>query len=132
MTQEDKQLLLQDISARLPYGVKVKTPYNDAAITGITVRKGYKKDEWYIDAVTDKQTYPIKCIKPYLRSISSMTDEESKELENLYNSTANYISAGMPIFNIQTLSIILDWFNAHQFDYRGLISKGLAIDKQLM
>lgn len=54
MTQEEKQLLLKDLSARLPYGVKVKTPYNDAELIGIVKRKGFKKDVDYIDAVTNK------------------------------------------------------------------------------
>ena len=128
MTQEDKQLLLRDLSARLPYGVKICYTNNhkiNGDLVGIV-------GENVIMFSSGRADFPISDIKPYLRSLSSMTDEESKELENLYNSTANYISAGMPIFNIQTLSIILDWFNAHQFDYRGLIPKGLAIDKQLM
>lgn len=128
MTQEEKELLLKDLCARLPHGVKICYTNNhkiNGDLVGIV-------GENVVMFSSGRADFPISNIKPYLRSMSSMTDEESKELENLYNSTANYISAGMPIFNIQTLSIILDWFNAHQFDYRGLIPKGLAIDKQLM
>lgn len=121
MTQEDKELLLKDLSARLPYGVKVQTPYSDAFLIGIIDRKGYKKDERYIDAITDRQTYPIRYVKPYLRPMSSMTEKERFEYLNACgNEMDNALSS--PRYSG------IDWLNAHHFDYRGLIEKGLALE----
>lgn len=119
MTQKEKLLLLKDLSARLPYGVKVKTPYNDAELIGIVKRKGFKKDVDYIDAVTNKETYPIQYVQPYLRPMSSMTEEEKEEYHKLCDS----------YYDIYFDSInSIDWLNAHHFDYRGLIPKNLAIE----
>lgn len=119
MTQEEKQLLLKDLSARLPYGVKVKTPYNDAELIGIVKRKGFKKDVDYIDAVTNKETYPIQYVQPYLRPMSSMTEEEKEEYHKLSDSYyGNYFDSVNSI----------DWLNKHHFDYRGLVPKNLAIE----
>lgn len=118
MTQEEKELLLKDLCERLPYGVKVKTPYNDAILRGIVDRKGVKTTIDYTDIVTDKQTYPIRYIKPYLRPMSSMTEEEKSMYEGLM----------IGIDNISYMLDVIDWLNSHHFDYRGLIEKGLAID----
>ena len=98
MKEEEKELLLKDLCARLPYGVMVKTSYNDA--------------------ITDKQTYPIRYIKPYLRSMSSMTKEERNHWKR--------ISIGCPDWDFTARA--LDWLNSRHFDYRGLIEKGLAIE----
>ena len=118
MTQTEKELLLRDLCARFPYGVKVKTPYNDAILRGIVDRKGVKTTIDYTDIVTDKKTYPIRYIKPYLFPMSSMTEEEKSMYEGLM----------IGIDNISYMLDVIDWLNSHHFDYRGLIEKGLAID----
>ena len=123
MTQEDKELF-KDVSSRLPYGVIVKTPYNVATLIGIVSRKGYKKDEYYIDAITDKQTYPIRYIQPYLRPMSSMTEEERKEYELLAN---HCIVTSIGFIHLESAPLI-DWLNSRHFDYRGLIERGFAIE----
>ena len=122
MTQEE--LLLKDIAARVPYEVKVKTPYGDAILIGLTKRKGYKK---YIDIITDKQTYPIRYVKPYLRPMSSMTEEEKVQL--IQYACIGEDMNGEFIDEVQRkdCAAYIDWLNAHHFDYRGLIEKGLAI-----
>ena len=120
MSENDKELLLKDLSTRLPYGVMVKTPYNNAeliGINGIVRRKGYTKETEYIDVITDKQTYPIRYVKPYLRTMSSMAEEEKLMYEGLMIGTDN----------VSYMLDVIDWLNAHHFDYRGLIEKGLAI-----
>lgn len=121
MEENLKQLLLKDLCARLPYGVKVKTPYNDAILRGIVDRKGVKTTIDYTDIVTDKQTYPIRYIKPYLRSMSSMTEKEMEEYKGTFVELPN------EEYLVRTIRTI-DWLNAHHFDYRGLIEKNLALD----
>lgn len=115
MTQEHKELLLKDICARLPYGIRAFYYGVEDEIESITL-DGYVK--------IGKYSLPIEHIKPYLFPFSSMTDEQTKELESL-----------MEVINIPMWGEILaptieyyDWLNAHHFDYRGLIEKGLAID----
>ena len=130
MTQEEKDLLLKELCARLPYGVKVKTPYNDATLVGIVSRKGVRKDLDYIDIVTDKHTYPIRYIQPYLRPMSSMTEEECMELSKIRPfdddvEAWKYVKTPVPltIANIKHF----DFFHSHHLDWRGLIEKGLAL-----
>ena len=150
MEENLKQLLLKDLCARLPYRVKVRTPYNDAILRGIVDRKGVKTTIDYTDIVTDKQTYPIRYIKPYLRPMSSMTEEERKDLlvtivgnegvkyfqvlsdGSIDNTDAtiqdlNKFNMHWVNFDKDTVTLYLDWLNTHYFDYRGLIEKGLAI-----
>ena len=135
MTQEEKSLLLKELCAKLPYEVKVKTPYNDATLIGLIKRKGFKKDEYYIDAITDKQTYPVRYIQSYLRPMSSMTEEEKKEISILLNYEF-YIDDDYALvaednrhrIRLDLMQIYIDYLNAHHFDYCGLIERGLAIE----
>ena len=77
MTQKDKELLLKDLSARLPYHVKVKVWLED----GTTEEGVLDLEHNYADVLQDAFYYnKIKSIKPYLRPLSSMTDEEYDEL----------------------------------------------------
>jgi hypothetical protein len=105
MTQEEKQLLLKDLSARFPYEVIV----NDGNETDILA--GYMlEDLMFIDEAI---------IRPYLRPMSSMTEEERK----YYNSLSILIAdSECEVYEE------MDWLNAHHFDYRGLIKKGLALE----
>jgi hypothetical protein len=123
MTQEDKLLLLQDLCARLPYGVQCEIGglrYGPYTFTGDDV-----------EDLIDGRTF-----KPYLRPMSSMTEEERKEVNNLIKDNrpipyGKINNKGMDnLFSsvAVTSSILIDWLNAHHFDYRGLIEKGLAIE----
>ena len=117
MKIEDKQLLLKDLCARLPYNVIVHLEYDEN--TSITREMG-------LGSLHDIM---FDCAegKPYLRPMSSMTEEEIIEFNNI-PSTKNYtiIKDDLPwdIVNYKQI----DWINAHHFDYRGLIEKGLAIE----
>ena len=111
MTQEEKQVLLKDLCARLPYGVKVQVYYEDIAGSGY-----FDETVWLIDNdepfhVNDRW---IENIKPYLRPMSSMTEEEHKEYEK-------WLPDG---FNVDTFN----WLLKHHFDFMGLIPKDLAIE----
>lgn len=139
MTQEDKDLLLKDLCSRLSYGVKIALKNNgtyhhdNVAKKGditIDILKGFTGDyfsiyhenpldwDWYDDDID------IEDIKPYLRPLSSMTEEERKEYTNIdnrsYSCPEDY--AHIPA------SDRIDWLNKNHFDYRGLIPKGLAIE----
>ena len=129
MTQEDKELLLKDLCARLPYEVKVK--FYDHWV-----------DEYEIIPLTAKllsDTVYIGDIKPYLFPLSSMTEEQWRELfetagyevreEDCGRHTEMYYYDMVGHDNTLYPNCDgIDWLNAHHFDYRGLIKKGLAID----
>lgn len=137
MTQEQKDLLLKDLSARLSYGVICNTSKGNGhlcsinqTIFGIVYGINIKATER--DYFNDRK----EIIKPYLRPISSMTEEQKKELENLGWNFDNF-----EIHNVNECfgtyreyvahsdcSTLIDWLNRHHFDYRRLIKKGLAID----
>ena len=106
MTQKDKELLLKDLCCRLPYGVYIQTKrYN------IPIELRYIS----IDNIPE--------IKPYLRPMLSMTEEEK---EWLYSNFDYIESFGIKCYD--KIPEYYDWLNEHHFDYRGLIEKGLAID----
>jgi hypothetical protein len=114
MTKEEKRLLLQDLSARLSYGVIVRLDYRDGTIVTREMGIGSFHDMLFGNTKG----------KPYLRQMSSMTEDERKE----YN---EYLFHGASIglmSNTETAYELIDWLNAHYFDYRGLIDKGLALE----
>ena len=123
MTQEDKQLLFQDLCARLPYGVKVlDNSHKDYGVSKI-INIGDYGSILVDNEMDDIQYYPIiDDIKPYLRPMSSMTEEESKEFAMLQT---DFYSDGW-LYPIAAVNMV-NWLNAHHFDYRGLIEKDLAI-----
>lgn len=144
MKQEEKQLLLKDLCARLPYHPIVSVAYNYA----------YKGIVWGFDVLRIKLLLEIEeeesweYIKPYLRPMSSMTEEEVKEVSILYGIkdilsikiTDEYIDVVVDdgFYSTETRTIwydeiissieIFDWCNKNHFDYRGLIPLGLAIE----
>jgi hypothetical protein len=121
MKQEDKELLIKDLCGRLTYGVKVRysSYYEFITCTLDTVTPKYKcvdlwsKNACFTSIFVDK-------IKPYLFPLSSMTDEQKKELHSLMSQD----SYGILYHTIESY----DYLNKNLFDFRGLIEKGLAID----
>ena len=118
MTQEDKQLLLKDLCARLPYGIKLGFENSDLILVPndfniytmqLSTNQIYPKS----NSVVIEHRYDIWSYRPYLRPMSSMTEDEEDELN----------SARMGNYGED-----VDWLNAHHFDYRGLIEKGLALE----
>ena len=127
MTQEDKDLLLKDLCARLPYGVKFTCSKNIYTATGLDLIVTDEGDWEY--AVTAKGIAPIEIdfIKPYLFPLSSMTKEQRYELHDLIHNL-NVLAINGEIGDWIVSSSEIDWYNKNHFDYRGLIPKGLAID----
>ena len=116
MTQEDKELLLKDLCARLPYGVKIQVNDKTETVEGINI----------LDSIVEFGTYmacDIDEVKPYLFPMSSMTEEQKKE------------ESSFDPFKTDEVKTLGDWavclvkfYNKHHLDYNGLIPKGLAND----
>lgn len=144
MKQENsKQLLLKDLTARLPYGVKIELTWWVMG-EGTCINTTLEPD--HIEQLLNDEDGDTE-IKPYLRPMSSMTEEEAKELSILYDITDvlsikitdeyidfevddgfSSIETKIIWFNDIISSIeIFDWLNAHHFDYRDLIPMDLAI-----
>ena len=136
MTQEEKELLLKDLCARLPYGVIVRHADSlidsDGNDTGrFWYKHGYLCDVCTLDGMTttiiesegsDREGYEHICFLertlPYLRPMSSMTEEEKREYS---------LTKTLSIVDYPTLESF-DWLNKNHFDYRGLIPKNIALD----
>jgi len=136
MTQEEKELLLKDLCARLPYRVYI-SPVDCGKAILIGIKDG---NSLLLDTIHKKEydkPWDIEYIKPYLRPMSSMTDEERSEWADLFNlelDKLNEISDEdkaeelAPYYFGKCHQVSIDWLNAHHFDYRGLIPKGLALE----
>jgi len=112
MTTEDKQLLLKDLCARLPYRTKIHIIGEggeeiDADLTTSTID--------YFESWT---------VKPYLRPMSSMIEEEEEEYNRLLMDVEYYPGK---YFVVPATSVV-DWLLEHHFDFRGLFKKGLALE----
>ena len=135
MTQEDKELLLKDLCARLPYGVKVlRLDFNKV------------KEIQYIEPLNSRvkllgdppgSTIDIEDVIPYLRPISSMTKEEKDEFEDIigfkvwsddFDNEFDFMSNEYSYIDKECVVNTFNWLNAHHFDYRDMISIGLAIE----
>ena len=120
MTQENKELLFKDLCARLPYGVKfLRESWNfewDQELSVIEVLEDIDKDGY----INNTKVYRIEDIKPYLFPLSSMTEEQKQEYQ--------YLTERWMYDSSYSIGDSIDWLNAHHFDYRCLIEKGLAID----
>ena len=144
MTQENsKQLLLKDLTARLPYGVKIELTWWVMG-EGTCINTALEPDR--IEQLLNDEDGDTE-IKPYLRPMSSMTEEEAKELSILCDITDvlsikitdkyidfevddgfSSIETKIIWFNDIISSIeIFDWLNKNHFDYRNLIQMGSAI-----
>lgn len=137
MTQEDKELLIKDLCARLPHGVKINNEIQgDFKIYGICENFVFGRNEvCHID-------FDVEKIKPYLFPLSSMTEEQFIELKvfadltyegntlELVEWNDNYKTLEFWLEEIPSYCVIkvFDWLNRNHFDYRGLIPRDIAID----
>ena len=136
--EQDKELLFTDLSARLPSRVKVKMGDFDYILIGIEPKYengsiidmqaalvGLEKDKEFVIHV------PLNLVKPYLRPMSSMTEEEKKDYHK--RCIIKYIKASPGLryngwYEHYDTYKSFDWLLKNHFDFRGLISKGLAIE----
>lgn len=134
MTEEEKKILLSDICARIPYGLILRQ-YSDNYMNDY----GITTDVPLID-ILQSVLRGFLTIRPYLRPLSSMTDEEFKKLiiytELQYDQlvlkdwdngckTLEFYLSEIPHYCVNK---VFDWLNRHHFDHRGLIEQGLALE----
>ena len=148
MTQEQKDLLLKDLCARLPYGVNVQYSFKCTVISTnkeeIVTRDLYLHSIETLDDMTvsgidddgDNNICFLDEIKPYLFPLSSMTEEQYYEMMSYSSEDClDHMKilkslrectdfTHWPLYEYR----VIDWYNKNHFDYRGLIPMGLAID----
>ena len=142
MTQEDKELLLKDLCARLPYGVKCCI-YNFGENT-IRIKEDIL---WSVQGdniltlkscVEKGEAYMYHQIKPYLFPLSSLTEEQRNDISKLLIETQNTFSPygeintkgcdNLFICSVKQSNALINYCLMHHLDVNGLIEKGLAID----
>jgi len=120
MTQKEKDLLLKDLCARLPYGVKLHIP-------------SFSDTPQLLQQISDYETVEINDytspvgvgeVKPYLRPMSSMTEEEKIIHQSKQTIIFDFKNNKLYVDNYYSL----DYLNSIHVDYRGLIEKGLALE----
>lgn len=114
MKQEQKELLLKDLCARLPYGVVVKDRNG--------VHKLTPGNTEFIDLFNGKCN-----IAPYLLPLSSMTEEQMEEFNKLVGIALKDLQSSEQ-FSCMAIVAEIDFYHKYHFDYRGLIPMGLALD----
>ena len=136
MIESNKNLLLKDLSSRLPYGVKVYDIKSSINSSFMNLNHVNGVGEVFISYKLECRTALIEDVKPYLFPLSSMTEEQKQFFNNLpigidkYGdiSTKDDLSGNSLYTDLELYLEVIDWLNANHFDYRGLIEKGLAID----
>ena len=128
MNIENTNLLLNDLSSRLNYNVKLHVNYNKMyknAYCNGTLESIHRDKTIGVKTENDGYKYAsITEIKPYLFPLSSMTEEQKVIYGDLCYAVIHSLAWDMP----PALNELVDWLNKNNFDYRGLIPKGLAID----
>ena len=129
MTQEEKELLIKDLCARLPYGVKMSVNDNVEVLQGINI----------VDNIVEYSSFlasEIEDCKPYLFPLSSMTEEQLFEVQEILGKNEIKIEDGFihivdsernTISYLEILAL-LEWFYKNHFDVNNLIHKKLAVN----
>lgn len=137
MAQENKELLLKDLSARLSYGIKVLNTAEDlneiCKLDSVMTTRSGKDCFVGLTLPDDSIMTGIEMVKPYLRPMSSMTKEEREELRQISEeylddwSTADSNLLKWKL-DAKVSSMTATFYNSHHLDWNGLIEKGLAIE----
>ncbi len=128
MTQEEKQLLLKDLCARLSYETWVQYEGKEWLVTGY----GHGRIS-LLPSVFSSAVGPcplVEEVHPYLRPMSSMTEEEKTEFDKGYDTLLKNLESGISGFNAdaEATAFDVDFYNSHHLDFRGLIENGLALE----
>lgn len=118
----NKQIIINDLVARIPYGIVVNCTDGDVQPISVDFEMGYDNPEFWHDGPGSNINFDDDNIKPYLFPLSSMTEEQTEELLKLINTGQNDNNEFM-----RSLCRI-EFYHKNHFDYRGLIPAGAAID----
>ena len=128
MNEEEKNMLLKDLCGRIPYGVKVHFGSEPWTLTGL-FKSGYAGVMVILlprfpaaNAYPNTSNWPLEKVKPYLRSMESMTDEEKETYRSLQADA--WVGGKWVVFDTYRS---IDYLNSIHVDFRGMIEKGLAI-----
>ena len=133
MTKKEKELILKDLCGRLQNQVIIYL-HTSSGVEGSAIVLN-SAIYGFIEDALNNSPYEIKEIKPYLRPISSMTEEEKEEIKCRWvftekcrdeNDIADINNRGM--VEICEISSFINWLISHHFDYNGLIPMGLALE----
>ena len=143
MNEQEKELLIKDLCERLPYGVICYAPDNEYGETGVLYSldpfEKYDPNTYIQYPRGNVLTLFISDIKPYLRPLSSMTDNEKEELKLAFHcdyaddECMEYTVGGSvdtDVFSVYYADCVKlkSWLDSKMLDYRGLIPKGLALE----
>lgn len=128
MSQEEKQLLLQDICARLPFGVICDRLGKHYPLIDIDI----KRELVYLLRDGNYVPYSIlrgDIIQPYLRPMSKMTDEEKAQVQTFMDivTDENYGDGYSPSA-WDAMNGFVQYCDSHYLDHRGLIFRGIALE----
>lgn len=129
MEKDLKDLLLRDLCARLPYGVKISKTIenfisNPHSIRSINSNNVIIEDGEFEDGTPDIDVWDIENVKPYLFPLSSMTEGQEVEYDATFATIVYEDGRKDSVMTYKSF----DWLNKNHFDYRGLIPMELAID----
>ena len=133
MSQEEKSISLQDLCARLPYGVKCNALLKQIDGSSKSIFGTFK---WYNGwATVGNNLVDIETVRPYLRPMSSMTRKELYEVQEIlgkgveiHDVFISIVDSSINTFSYLELQAVFNWLNSRHFDYCGLIEKGLALE----
>ena len=135
MKQEERELILKDICARLPYDVKInENTQGDFTVIGLTTERVFTTCE----TEGCHNDFPIECVKPYLFPLSSLTEEQRNTISQLlleaqiefppYGELNTKGCDNLFVSSIKQANVLINFCLANHLDINGLIEKGLAID----
>ena len=131
MTQEDKNILMQDLSARLRYGVKFHVeiwdedaePGNESNVIETTLYS--INTDWYYKCLDDSEDIYIENVKPWLRPMNSITHKEREAIDRWLDVIDGY-KIELDVVFVKHLPEYIEFLDKNMIDWRGLIDKGLA------
>lgn len=126
MTQKEKDLLLKELCAILPYKTLLDIDGEKVYLVKIDLKSTtpFIVGE-YCNSLGSLNTFAIEQVKPYLRPMSSMTEEEFHDIIIIDNKRGIFSSRHL---TLHLDGEVVDYLNSKMFDWRNLISKGLAME----